>query len=173
MEIEDEDIQDHLERCRLCLAAISECDIFYQINEEAKVCFETLTPYKLNLGDQRLSHLCCVECQRSLLKFKSFHDSLTKTYEQLNKFLGIDDCETQFELNPQSDVENSIEMTYEYLQDDLDVASQGDEEQFSDEEMFQSSPSPQATILPTVEPQVANNSSTRGKQSESSSIQVK
>jgi Zinc-finger associated domain (zf-AD) len=123
METDGDDISDHMERCRMCLAPISECDVFYQLSEEIKIGFDLLTNFSLDLQEDRLSNQICADCHRNLQKFQSFHDVLVTTFDQLNRCLSTSDCEM-------IQIDNDA-TSYEYLQEEFTVECE--DEEVSDE----------------------------------------
>lgn len=78
-------INNHINRCRLCLKLIGESDVFYKINEITKMKFENLTSLEFSLNEQLFSSLICVNCNRDINKFNVFREGLirkqTKLYE--------------------------------------------------------------------------------------------
>lgn len=122
-------IEDHLERCRFCLASISESDIFYQITETIKQRFEDFTTLSLEIDQQKFSSLICVSCHRNLAKFKAIRDNFISKQSQLYEIVyGKDD---------ERSVEN-VEFEESYLSESeatIEAEELAEEDVFFDEEV--------------------------------------
>lgn len=101
-------LDDHLERCRLCLNSISESEIFYIISETIKHKFEELTSLELEIDNQKFSSLICVSCHRNLTKFKALRDELVLKQSQLYEVVyGKDDDKNEEEIEMLEDEETT------------------------------------------------------------------
>lgn len=79
-------IEDHKDRCRLCLSLIRESDVFYKVSESTKLKFESLTSIKLTTN-HNFSTLVCVDCNRDLNKFSIFREDLIKKQSKIHEIV--------------------------------------------------------------------------------------
>lgn len=110
-------LEDHKERCRLCLGLFSESDVFYQLNNIIIERFGILTSVELQ-NDEELSSIICVSCNRNLGRFISLRDELIKKQQILyNYVFGKEEKTTDEEIHQLN--EDAFELPEsEYLNDD-------------------------------------------------------
>lgn len=117
----ENDISDHLDRCRLCIAAILENDVCFRVTGNTKIIFETLTSLELSL-DRIFSPLMCAECNKELNRLWAFRESLISNQKKLYEFVYSQD---EIVSDVQEEVSEDGEETSEYLIDDIPQLEEG------------------------------------------------
>lgn len=126
-------LEDHMDRCRLCLNLIGESDVLYKVCAETKKKFEFLTSLELTMDPQLFSSFLCVSCNRDLNKFSIFRENLIRKQTKLYEIIYttgelVENCEDQ-------QLEQQIIQEEELVQEVNNVTSINEE--ILDEEMLE------------------------------------
>lgn len=111
MDGEEDDLDDHKDRCRLCLVLFTESDVFYEISDTIIERFGALTSVELQ-HHEALSSMICMSCNRNLGKFISLRDDLIRKQQKLYNFVFGKDEANETEIQQESD-DNEVEPEFQ------------------------------------------------------------
>lgn len=86
-EVDEFSLEDHKDRCRLCLDLFTESDVFYELNEVILLRFGLLTSIELNPDAEEFSSIICATCNRNLSKYIALRDDFIRKQKKLYNFV--------------------------------------------------------------------------------------
>ena len=136
MESEEDElnIEDHKDRCRLCLKLFGESDVSYDMSEIVMERFGTITSIEL-FKHEDLSSMICVSCNRNLGKFISFRDDLIRKQQKLYNFVfGKDENTNEEEFEQFDKIIEDEQPVAEYLYEDTDIIVEAEQNESQEEQ---------------------------------------